>query len=555
MIKLFGTTDRTFPSNGDKVLKATKCVEHNEDNGDNYLTIEVPLLYADDITAGRIITAPTLRGEQAFRIRDYTQTGKTITCKAWHVYYDAENYLIEDSYVVDKTGAAAMAHLNAATDQTSPFTVSSDIATQNSFRCVRKTLAEAFGEVCERWNGHLLRDNWSVAVNATIGKDNGVNIRYGKNIQSISAVYNWSDVVTKLLPVGANGTTLAEVYVYSATQYEIPYSKIIEFDQTNISQEDYTDSEGQVDIQAYTAALEEDLRAKAQAYVDAHSVPVVTYTLKASPERVTGIGDIISVKDERLGIDLLTTVTAYDYDCILGKITSVVFGNYQNRLKDLTTQMKTTAEQAAASAAAATSIGLTTKLEEATAKIWSAMGDSYVIYDGDKILVVDSLPKETAQNVILINAGGIAVGQNGINGTFNSVWGIDGTFNAQAVDVINLTASMIQGGTLTLGGQDNASGILELRAEDGSMIAQMDKDGLTMYGSDGGYLNINQADGLVGYDPDGNAIYWASGSEFHMAMAVVENEISFADRIRFIPITVTSGGVTVNDGIGIVSAQ
>lgn len=555
MIKLFGTTDRTFATNGDRVLKATKCVEHNEDNGDNYLTVEVPLMYADDISAGRIITVPTLRGEQAFRISDYTQTGKNITFKAWHVFYDAENYLIEDTNVVNKSGVAALEQLNAATDQTSPFTVSSDIADANNFRCVRRSLAEAVGVVCDRWGGHLLRNNWNISVNASIGKDNGVNIRYGKNVQSISAVYNWGDVVTKLLPVGANGTTLAEVYVYSETQYSTPYSKVVEFNQSEIHQDDYAGPDGQIDVAAYEAALEEDLRAQAQAYVDDHCIPTVTYTLKASPERVTGIGDIISVKDERLGIDLLTTVTAYDYDCILGKVLSVVFGNFQNRLKDLTTQIQSTAEQAANSVGVATSIELTSRLEEATGRIWAAMGNSYVIYDGDKILVVDRLPASSAVNVLMINSAGIGMSNTGINGTFNSVWSIDGTFNAQAIDVINLTASMIRGGTLTLGGLDNASGLLELRAEDGTLIAQMDKDGLTMFGSDGGYLNINQADGLVGYDSDGNAIYWASGSEFHMAMAVVENEISFADRIRFIPITVTESGTVVNDGIGLVSAQ
>ena len=343
--------------------------------------------------------------------------------------------------------------------------------------------------------------------------------------------------------------------MYSETQYSTPYSKVVEFNQSEIHQDDYAGPDGQIDVAAYEAALEEDLRAQAQAYVDDHCIPTVTYTLKASPERVTGIGDIISVKDERLGIDLLTTVTAYDYDCILGKVLSVVFGNFQNRLKDLTTQIQSTAEQAANSVGVATSIELTSRLEEATGRIWAAMGNSYVIYDGDKILVVDRLPASSAVNVLMINSAGIGMSNTGINGTFNSVWSIDGTFNAQAIDVINLTASMIRGGTLTLGGLDNASGLLELRAEDGTLIAQMDKDGLTMFGSDGGYLNINQADGLVGYDSDGNAIYWASGSEFHMAMAVVENEISFADRIRFIPITVTESGTVVNDGIGLVSAQ
>jgi hypothetical protein len=41
--------------------------------------------------------------------------------------------------------------------------------------------------------------------------------------------------------------------------------------------------------------------------------------------------------------------------------------------------------------------------------------------------------------------------------------------------------------------------------------------------------------------------------EFHMKKSVVEEEITLCSKMRFIPIETSSGGVTVNDGIGLVS--
>ena len=69
-----------------------------------------------------------------------------------------------------------------------------------------------------------------------------------------------------------------------------------------------------------------------------------------------------------------------------------------------------------------------------------------MIYEGDKILVVDKLPKETATNVIMINNGGISFSQTGINGTFNSAWTIDGTLNLKAINVINLEKDVMTRG-------------------------------------------------------------------------------------------------------------
>jgi phage-related protein len=73
---------------------------------------------------------------------------------------------------------------------------------------------------------------------------------------------------------------------------------------------------------------------------------------------------------------------------------------------------------------------VTAKLEkellEATNAIKDRFESSYVVYEKDQILILDAIPKETAQNVIRINSGGIGFSSTGINGVFNSAWTIDG---------------------------------------------------------------------------------------------------------------------------------
>ena len=94
----------------------------------------------------------------------------------------------------------------------------------------------------------------------------------------------------------------------------IPYTKTVNFSQ-DIEPDDYS-TEG-----AYIQALKDDLRIQAQAYVDANCIPKVNYTLKASIDKITDIGDVIEVKDERLGVNITTRVLSFKYDCILGKYT------------------------------------------------------------------------------------------------------------------------------------------------------------------------------------------------------------------------------------------
>lgn len=555
MIKLFQSTDKLFSSNGDIVIIPTKAKIHKEDNGPYYLDLECSLDYIDYIIQDNIIVANTPQGDQAFRIGNPNKTRKKITVKCYHVFFDSKNYLIEDSYVYEMDCNNALDHLNSATSDTSPFTTVSDITGINSYRCVRNSLYDAINTVIERWGGHLVRDNFTIKVMSSIGQDNGVTIRYAKNLKDITYDENWDNVVTKLLPVGKDGFLLnsldstANLYVTSDTQYDIPYTKTVSFEQ-DINEDDF-ESES-----AYKQALLEDLQIQAQNYVDVNCYPQISYTLKANVEKITDIGDTIEVIDERLGINLLTNVIAFDYDSILEKYTEITFGNFTQKLSNLMSTITSNNKQAITEATQNMSIILTDELQQAQDNIWNALGSSYCIYEGDKILIVDSIPKETATNVIMINNGGIAFSQSGINGPFKSAWTIDNVLNMEQINVINLTANLIKGGTLKLGSNLNQNGNLEVYDTANNLIAELNNNGLKMYGQDGSYVLMNNDVGFAGYDRLGNQIYWVNGDEFHQKKSVIEEEITLCNKLRFIPITITdSNNNIVNDGIGLVSVM
>lgn len=553
MIKLFNSTDTLFSSNGDKIIIPTKAKVHKEDNGNYYLDLETNLDYINDIAQGNIVVANTPQGDQAFRISNVTSTRKKITAKCYHVFYDSKNYLIQDSYVVDKDCNDALDYLNSSTDTTSPFTTISDITSINSFRCVRKSLYEAIQTIIDRWGGHLVRDNWTIKIMSSIGKDNGVTIRYGKNLKSITCEANWDNVVTKLMPVGKDGILLnaldntQDVYVYSGVSYDIPFTKTVSFNQS-INSEDYeTEAE-------YQQALVDDLRIQAEDYVNINCYPKLNYTIKANVEKITDIGDVIEVDDERLGVTLLTNVISYDYDCILEKYTELEFGNFTQKLSNLMTSISASTQNAITEANQDIQITLSSELQEAQDKIWNALSSSNVIYEGDKILIVDTLPKEDATNVIMINNGGIGFSQTGINGNFQSAWTIDNVLNMEQINVINFTANLIKGGTLKLGSNLNQNGNIEVYDVANNLIAELNNNGLKMYGADGSYVLMNNTVGFAGYDRLGNQIYWVNGDEFHQKKSVIEEEITLCNKVRFIPITLyDSNNNITNDGIGLVN--
>lgn len=555
MLRIFSPTDKTYTTNGDKVIQPLKATVRKEDNDAYYLDLACGTEYLQWIKSGNIIVADTPQGAQPFRILNPEITHTKITCKCNHIFYDSANYLIADSYVVDSTCNQALDHLNTATEPKSPFKTISDIPTINSFRCVRKSLYEAITTVLERWGGHLVRDGWTIDIRQSIGADNGVVVRYGKNLKSIEASYDWSDVCTKILPEGANGLLLnaldskQSIYMESSTQYNLPYCKTVQFSQSDIKQEDYKTPDGKHnDETAYKRACLADLRQQAQKYLDENCVPKVNYKMSANLEKITDIGDTIEVIDERMGLDMMTNVISFEWDCIQGRYTSIEFGTFKQTLSGLMGSVQQTATDAAQAVNSSIVTTVNDRLNESESKINNLYGGSYVIYDGEQILVVDSLPKESAHNVLRINSAGIGFSSSGINGNFTSAWTIDGTLNMQNINVINLVADLIKGGTLTLGGQDNGNGLMLVKSAAGATLGRLDNSGLTMWAQDGSHIVISAANGLTGYDSANKITYTARNGVFSMRNGYVEEGLAVGGKLKIVP--VTSGD---NNGVAFVA--
>lgn len=500
MILLFEATATTFESLGLKVLQPLLATVKKEDNGDYYLELRDQAtnytLYAKDM----IVAVDTPWGRQGFRIDTIKVKGTKVDIKAWHLFYDAQNYLIADSYVVSQDGNYALDHLNDATDVTSPFTTISDVTTVFSLRAVRDTLYEAVLKVVERWGGHLTLDNWEIGLRDTVGEDRGVTIAYGKNITDYAIGENWDNVVTKLLPVGKDGLQLDDIYVEQTPEdYDTPYSKIITFNQNDITDEGFRDEENNVDTVAYIDALKADLLVQAQNYLAENHVPKVNYSFNAFIEGISDIGDTIRVNHPRLKTPLVTNVIAINYDAVAERIDKVEFGNFNPKLTNLVSDTASQIDSKAEEVQTAVITKFDSALIDATNRINGILGNSFVIYDGDQIFVVDQLPKEDATNVMRINAGGIGFSNTGINGTYSSAWSIDGTLDMQQVNVINLVADRIKGGSLRLGFYEGNNGIIEMYDSFGNEVGQIDQDGIVLSNPNGDRLEISPVDGLSAY--------------------------------------------------------
>ena len=444
MIKVYDSTEKLFNNNGIKILKPLFAQITKKDNSDYYLELEDTIDNLNYYQKGLIIRTTTNWGVQGFRCNNPKIENNRIKCKAWHLTYDSKNYIVRDSNSVDKSCNAALNHFNSATDVPSPFTTISDIETILSCRMVRKSLYEVFNELIDetKYGGHLYRDNFTFGIKSSIGEDRGVVLAANKNITGMSVSENWDDVCTKILPYTTDGQkviTLNDVYVSLTEQlYDIPYSKVVKFENP-YKEEDYNDRN------SFEIAVKNWLKNEAMAYLEKNKLPKVNYTVEAQINNVSDIGDVIHVKHPKCNIDLITNVISITYDCIRNKYVKIEFGNFKKEIKNLTQQITESANKYSDSLVSESNTYMKNELLDATSKINAVLGNSYVIYDGDKILIVNKLPKEEAKDVIMISNGGIGFSRTGINGTFKNAWTIDGNFCADFITTGKINTDLIEG--------------------------------------------------------------------------------------------------------------
>lgn len=570
---LFAPGETVFTNNGiGRLADAIRCDVTEERNGIYELELEYPIngIHYEDIEISAIICAIPSDGSapEPFRIYKITKPiSGIVTVSAEHISYQL-NYIPVMPYTAENC-IDALNGLVTNAAETCPFTFYTDKQITGTWTnpepaSIRDRLGGSDGSILERFKGEYKFTGYDVWLYTNRGTDSGVTIRYGKNLTDLTQEENIENTYTGICPFWKSTdednpalVTLPEKVLHSANAANYPYQRTLPLDLSDRFDEEPTENE---------------LRAAANAFLDANDIGVPEVNISISfialwqtdeyadfaPLERINLCDTLTVEFPALGVSAHAKVIQTVYDTLTERYKTLEIGDAKSNLGDTIVQIS---EQQTEEAITQAQTAFNTDISNAFDMFSGALGGHVVLNtnaDGqiNEILIMDTDNKATAVNVIRANAAGIGFSQNGYNGPFNSVWKINGTFDASQANFIGLTASMIRGGILDLGSVSNVSGILRVYDEYNALIGQLDKNGLKMFGQDGSYVLLNNQVGFSGYDRNDNRIYWVDGQEFHQRKSVVEEEITLCGLMRFIPLTLYDGGGNItNEGIALVSSN
>ena len=531
---LYAPGATTFTTNGrGRLSDAISCYVEENRNGSYELEMVYPVdgIHFSDITHSCIITAKPADGKdkQPFRIyRISSPIDGKVTINAEHISYQLTHIPVNPIETEQTACAQALQALKTNAAEPCPFTFWTDKSSQGSFyvkepKSIRAKLGGTEGSILDAFGGGEYEwDGYTVKLYQHRGADNGVTLRYGKNITDIEQELNIANTITGIYPYwkgqdGTGGETvviLPEKVIHHANASNFPYQRTIELDCSEKFQ---------------TQPTVAQLRAYATQYMsDAGiGVPKVSlnvsfvalwqteeYKLIAPLERVN-LCDTVTVIFEKLGISATAKVVRTRFDVLKDRYEEIELGDARTSLAQA---IKAEAENSAQAAARNGQSWLKAKLLEIENQISSATDGNIVFgYDTNgnrtQILAMDTQDLQTAQNVLVINYAGIG-GYSGGYGSNNFHLGIttDGKVVAESIDTGTLHAALQIANMLKLGGAVDGNGVIEIYDANDRLIMRGDKTGLKVYagliqGPDIVAGGVNNTNGTITVkDANGNEI-------------------------------------------------
>jgi phage minor structural protein len=244
---LFESNATSFNTNGiGRLIDCLSCEVVEERNGEYSLELIYPTSgqFYDEIKTSRIILAkPNYeQPHQAFRIYKISKPiNQLVTVNANHLSYDL-NYIPVD--IFNATGInGALNGLKTNSLENNPFNFITDIENTEALfqvskpKSVRACLGGEEGSIMQTFSGsagvEYKWDNYDIYVTLHRGSDNGVQLRYGKNITDLNYIENIEETITGVLPIWTNpeGTsTLAGDIQYSPYKLNYPFNRTVVLD-------------------------------------------------------------------------------------------------------------------------------------------------------------------------------------------------------------------------------------------------------------------------------------------------------------------------------------
>ena len=468
---LYSADEINFISNGlGRLSDCISCIVTEERNGQYVMEMVYPIdgAHFDDLTYSSIIKVLPSDGanEQLFRVYKISRplNGK-VAISAEHISYQLS--FIPVKPFTAGTCAGALEGLINNSLESNPFAVWTDKATQATYK---QTLPESFrsrlggvnGSILDVYGGEYEFDNYLVKLYASRGADNGVTLRYGKNITDIKQEENISNTITGIVPywTDSEGNTVTGDAQYSENADNFPFMRTVIKD---FSQE-FEDAPTKTELEQYTRNyIERNDIGIPSVSIDVSFVALwqtEEYKDIANLERVK-LCDTVTVEFEKLGISAKAKVIRTEFDVLKEKYNKIEIGEVKTNLVNTLSDI-----QQAAKESASTSF-MQQAIAHASSLISGGLGGHVVINrnangEPNEILIMDTDDKDTAVNVWRFNLNGLGHSHTGYDGPFDDIaLTADGQINANmitagtinAVDIegVNIRGVNIDGSTIKFG--------------------------------------------------------------------------------------------------------
>lgn len=503
------TTD--FSTNGiGRLSDAISCTVTLEANGGYELAMTYPMTgeHFTDIQMDSIIVAKPdgRRNNQAFRVYKISKPlNGQVAINAEHISYQLSQIPVSPFSATSAADALTGLKNHAAVD--CPFTFWTDKASSGDFAVavpvsIRSTLGGTEGSLLDVYGGEYDFDMYTVRLYEKQGQDNGVSIRYGKNLMDLTQEESISNTITGIMPYwtdsDGNVVTLDSKVVMSDAAENYPYPRIAVIDFSS---------------EIESQPTQPQLQQAAEDYIERNNIGVPSISLSVSfaqlwqteeykdiaPLEEVAVFDTVTVQFEELGVDAKAEIRKTVYDVLLDRYNSVEIGDARSNLST------TIAEQQEKIDKVPTTTAMQHAIQNATELITGNKG-GYLIFRYDangqpyEMLIMDTPDINTATKVWRWNQGGLGYSENGYDGPYTTAITQDGAIVADFITAGTMLANIIHGGTLTLGGQGNGNGVCRVLDANGNEVIRLDNAGIKILK---GLLQIGT---LFSVDTDGNVV-------------------------------------------------
>lgn len=357
-------------------------------------------------------------------------------------------------------------------------TFSSDFTSNKPFKhavpsSVKQAMGGMDGSIIDTYGGEWDLVDLTATLRSRMGADNGVVIRYGKNLQRLKMETDWSSVYTGIYPFWTN------IDDGSVTQMTTPVYSLGTFSFTRTLMLD-------VSGEFMNQPSEADLLTFAQNYAASHTLtsPKVTWDvvmqdLRNAPEykslallEQVALGDTVSIYYPDFGITASARIVSEEYDVLRGKYNRLTIGSVRSSLAKAIAGQAQEAKTAIAQAQTA----MAEAIQRATDAITGNVGGYIVTVlnasdEPQELLVMDTNDITTARKVWRWNLSGLGYSSTGYAGPYSTAITQDGEIVADFIKTGTLDASLIN--VVNLIAQ-------HVRATDGTKVMDIQSSQLTV---------------------------------------------------------------------------